>query len=685
MRRNRVFTFMMSLLMISAAQAQDVKPSTLEYWFDKQFDTRQSLAMSGEVSHQIDVSQLCKGVHTLEMRVSDTKGRWSSPCLKYFLIPDLGEGTEKVVAYEYWFNDGPRYRIETTGQASLDVSNVAIEIKDVYAKSISDEYVFNASDEMVTTPEDVLFGVQVFNGAGQGSLAAISDTFVVQVPVNPHFLTLQESQEKEFNAPKAGEIQGLKTSANKGSKLFYTFSSQSLRADFYNAEGKRLDVERNNMNDGKCQYKMYAPTTVIYALIYNVTNDAEKITVSLSEEESTLPAFAGVDVQEGDEFYLYNVESGLWLQDNNRFTADWNTHGELGTTGFDVNLIKIENGWQINPKFGHNQSMNSTNLYLDTVDPVTTWQFVPVDIDGESKTYYIKNGDKYLRAGDNDKLECTNIDTKNVWQIVTRQERIDFVKTTTKNSPKDISFLIRGNEFTQEDTRLEANWVFSDNDSEDVHWNAGRFDVDNRQNSVFEVWNMTKMNLSQTVSGLPAGYYELEVRAAESPTDNAGVSRDLLDQYNAGTLQQYGVLYANDETVTLPSIYSEQYAERTGHFAARELDGIWMMDGINQFCYAVANSETAYKVVTAPVKVDEGGNITLGVKVEGAPSKTVWVMVDKFRLRYLGDDPTIGTSIKESVHAGSTQPLGIFNLNGQKITKLQKGINIVNGKKIIVK
>jgi hypothetical protein len=355
-----------------------------------------------------------------------------------------------------------------------------------------------------------------------------------------------------------------------------------------------------------------------------------------------LSPYAGVEVQEGDEFYLYNVESGMWLQENNRFVADWNTHGELGTIGFDVQLIKSGEGWQINPKFGHNNSMNGSNQYLDTGDAVTAWTFVPVETDGMSKAYYIKSGDNYLRAGDNDKLTCNGDAVKNTWQVVTRQQRIDFAKTATVAHPKDLSFMIRGNEFSHEDTRRQANWTITDNDNGGTGWEAGRFD-DNRQNSVFEAWDMTKINLSQTVSGLPAGYYTVEARAAESPTGSGGLSRELLDQYNAGTLEQYGVLYANDATAKLPSIYSEQYSERAGHFAGKDLNGIWIIDGVTQFSYAVANKETAYKVATAPFEIAENGSIKLGVLVKDAPNKTVWMMVDKFRLNYLG------TTLEESV------------------------------------
>ena len=63
----------------------------------------------------------------------------------------------------------------------------------------------------------------------------------------------------------------------------------------------------------------------------------------------------------------------------------WTTRGELGKRGFDVRLKCIDTqdsengyGFQIDPKFGHNHSMNVGNLYLDTGDAVTTWYFEPV-------------------------------------------------------------------------------------------------------------------------------------------------------------------------------------------------------------------------------------------------------------------------------------------------------------------
>ena len=93
--------------------------------------------------------------------------------------------------------------------------------------------------------------------------------------------------------------------------------------------------------------------------------------------------YAGITVQDGD-FYLYNVDTGYWLQNNNRQTVDWNSHAELDPVGYAFGLKAIEGGWQIDPKMGNNHSLNASNLYMDTGDAMTTWTFEPVEAEGVS-------------------------------------------------------------------------------------------------------------------------------------------------------------------------------------------------------------------------------------------------------------------------------------------------------------
>lgn len=342
--------------------------------------------------------------------------------------------------------------------------------------------------------------------------------------------------------------------------------------------------------------------------------------------------YTGSTVQEGDEFYLYNVESNMWLQENNRFTADWNTHGELGTVGFDVKLIANGSGWQIDPKFGHNNSMNGGNFYLDTGDPVTAWTFEPADVEGVSNAYRIKYNGEFLHATPSPefKLIRNTVEERHTWQVVSRADRLAYMQTATADNPKDGSWMIRCNEFSQEDTR-RSNWTMAG--SSNVAWTSGRFGDDNRQNAVFETWGLSNMTLTQTLTDLPNGKYIVSARACYSPTAGNALNVNDLNAYNDGTLENHGFLFANDKQVPLKSIYSWQGTGTEAHFHSKNLDGTYVIDGVNQFSYTVANNNDAFYNEVEVTIID--GTLKLGVKVENA-NGSAWVLADKFRLTYLG-------------------------------------------------
>ena len=350
--------------------------------------------------------------------------------------------------------------------------------------------------------------------------------------------------------------------------------------------------------------------------------------------ETQASPYQGTTVQAGTEFYLYNVESGYFLQENERKNDDWNTRGMLDKWGFDVELKANGNGWQINPKFAHNESVNGGNQYLDTWDPVTIWTFEPVEVDGVSNAYRIKSDNQFLRATAAPDFYITrnNVGENHTWQIVSRQGRLDYMATATETDPRDATWMIRANDFAQEDTRKTAYWTLAG--SNNVAWNSGRFDFGvNSKNAVFETWGLTNMTLTQTINNVPNGKYILSARAMYSPTGHDGISVENLNAYNNGNLPNFGWLFANDEQVNLPSLYSWQGTAEQAHFHSKNLDGTFTIDGVNQFCYTVANNDEAF-YVEVPVTVIDG-TLKIGVKVEGASGKA-WVCADKFRLSYLG-------------------------------------------------
>ncbi len=107
----------------TGARAQSVTPRTCEYWTDGQFDSRTSVPLSGSMETTLDVSALPAGVHALNIRVSDSKGRWSSPYSRFFLRTErLLDGNAPGV-YEYWIDNDLSTRVSgnlTDGGAAFD-------------------------------------------------------------------------------------------------------------------------------------------------------------------------------------------------------------------------------------------------------------------------------------------------------------------------------------------------------------------------------------------------------------------------------------------------------------------------------------------------------------------------------------------------------------------------------------
>ena len=71
--------------------------------------------------------------------------------------------------------------------------------------------------------------------------------------------------------------------------------------------------------------------------------------------------------------------------------------------------------------------------------------------------------------------------------------------------------------------------------------------------------------------------------------------------------------------------------------------------------------------------------------VEIKASSQSWFKVDNFRLTYFGTESQKEPSAIANVEVAKNASSAIYNLNGQRIQMLRKGINIVDGKKILVK
>lgn len=102
----------------------------------------------------------------------------------------------------------------------------------------------------------------------------------------------------------------------------------------------------------------------------------------------TSSPYQGTTIENGDTYYLYNVETGTWLDINDQIPHQWPATGVLNKIGFDITLNKPD-GYA-----GYTIFCNTTgNGMLRGMDAGPEFQFgldgnddVPTDWIIESKT-----------------------------------------------------------------------------------------------------------------------------------------------------------------------------------------------------------------------------------------------------------------------------------------------------------
>ena len=258
---------------------------------------------------------------------------------------------------------------------------------------------------------------------------------------------------------------------------------------------------------------------------------------------------------------------------------------------------------------------------------------------------------------------------------------------------------------------------------------------------VAECWNQGAIDVNQTIKDLPAGTYEFRVRACYRSA--TAVDQNMVNEWKeangdrAAWTKHNAEFYANDRYEYIASIcegewttpsYTEWWnakeaenneAVKAAGFMA-DWDGtICILPGEESIltdldlidptihneinldapgypfdtkvgdCYypasmcgfeSVINAHPEVYVNVVRVTVEEGGQIKFGIRKTDS-IKEDWVIYDDFQLFYLGSDPATGVA---GVNVeGAMQP--IYNLAGQRVNSLNKGINIVGGKKIFVK
>ena len=192
---------------------------------------------------------------------------------------------------------------------------------------------------------------------------------------------------------------------------------------------------------------------------------------------------------------------------------------------------------------------------------------------------------------------------------------------------------------------------------------------------------------SQTVEGMPAGNYLLEV--------NSAIRVDMVysvDGYTAENLPNNMTscqVYANNDSTDVHPFFYEDEAKGLTLESMLAMTNDWDYRHGNGTLIDYMLKETDYFHVSVPFTLDEAGDIKIGFRVELPKLGGQMPFVDYFHLLYYGNQeiPTEETTaIKEVAEkTAATQSGAIYNLAGQRVGEDYKGIVIKNGKKVLVK
>ena len=320
-------------------------------------------------------------------------------------------------------------------------------------------------------------------------------------------------------------------------------------------------------------------------------------------------------------YYLYNEASGLFLSAG----ANWGTHAIGDETGVDFMMTKSNGKYTLDSYIYESEEKHYLGVDLYCDQPAVEWTITEAGTINGKQAYTLSDASGYVcaptKAGEVITRSTDANSNLTKWLLLTRNDLIEHMAEATEDNPIDATFLLPGANFGRNDSR-NSKWT-KDN------WTANGGNV---ENFVVEYWNKN-FDIHQTLTDLPNGIYEITMQGYYRYGGN-GPSM-AVDARKNGTETLNSLLYANGETLILPSIF--EGANQCGTMGA-ETDFGYVPTSISDASAYL--SAGAYQNGPLRVIVDDG-TLTIGVKKESLVNND-WTVLDNFRLRYLGPSYIVG-------------------------------------------
>lgn len=333
-------------------------------------------------------------------------------------------------------------------------------------------------------------------------------------------------------------------------------------------------------------------------------------------------------------FYLYNVESGMWLQNNRRAQDYWTTYVQIGPHGLDFVLTKDEEGrFQLDPRFGRNHSVNGGDQdfgYMDTSRDVTYWDVVKkgigYEISSNAGSHFLNVSKGMIENVVDGDWVIDDLGDDGIWQFVSKEARMADLAKATKAEPRDATWLINGWDFANMDER-NASWVNEITGSgSGVAFNQGW-----RPARAAEIWSSGHGEYHQTITGLPNGTYGLTVQGFYRDGSTGGV----LDKHLNGEEEIRGWFFANGVSQPLMSICESGATEEIADVFSATSGFYGPGDGSSALGRAANAFFLGYYQNPELKVVVSDGTLRIGIRKESDLFDD-WLVFDNFELTYYG-------------------------------------------------
>ena len=253
------------------------------------------------------------------------------------------------------------------------------------------------------------------------------------------------------------------------------------------------------------------------------------------------------------------------------------------------------------------------------------------------------------------------------------------MKTASENSPVDVTAAIMnaGFEGALGDNAGASYWTRTrDGGNEGYEY------------GIYEFYNNNSFDIHQTLTGMTPGYYCVKVQSFYRAGSNANNVTAYVETPDS---IPYVELYANEHATHVKNVLALEDIEESGYVAGEPfgVSGEVVVSYKGNENFTIANNRNSLQSYFEAgcywnqlnCLVAEDGVLTLGLRKD-AHVESDWCPYDNFELYYLG---TTAPTAVESVKAADVATKAVYDLQGRKVSKAQKGLYIVNGKVTVVK